>query len=62
MIQTAWIIPGIYPNIVNKILIQKADPIPTVKKTPTGGRNIASIIRNRLIYLNLIKIDTLQYK
>lgn len=30
-----------YPNIVNKMLIQKSAPIPLSNKTPSGGRKMA---------------------
>jgi hypothetical protein len=36
--------PGIKPNNVRKILINKAEPNPTVKKTPRGGNMILVII------------------
>jgi hypothetical protein len=45
MIQTAWIMPGRNPRIVSRILSQKCGLIPTVKKTPSGGKMMANIIR-----------------
>lgn len=49
MTHTAWTMPGIKPNKVNKILIQKDFPKPTVKKTPRGGRIMANRILKILI-------------
>ncbi len=50
----AWIMPGIKPKIVSKILSQKAGRIPTVRKTPNGGSMMANIIFRMLISLDLI--------
>lgn len=49
MIQTAWTIPGIYPNRVSTIFSQNAPPIPTWRKTPSGGKRMATIIRTKSI-------------
>jgi hypothetical protein len=49
MIQMAWIIPGINPRMVSSIFSQNAGLIPTVKKTPSGGKMIANRIRRMLI-------------
>jgi hypothetical protein len=45
IIQTAWTMPGMYPKIVSRMLIQKCRPKPTVSRTPTGGSRIAKITR-----------------
>jgi hypothetical protein len=45
MTHTAWTNPGTYPSIVKRMLIQKCLVSPTCKKTPKGGRMIASTIR-----------------
>lgn len=41
------------------MLIQKAGPIPIVKKTPTGGRRIPRIIRNKLFISSLLLLAKL---
>lgn len=38
-------IPGKYPRIVSRMFRKKWKEKPTCKKTPTGGRMIASSIR-----------------
>jgi hypothetical protein len=49
MIQTAWIMPGIYPNKVNRIFSQNAPARPTCRKTPKGGSKIAINILSKSI-------------
>src|SRR5215216_3675141 len=48
--------PGMYPRIVSRTLIQNCLPIPTCKNTPRGGRSIAIMIRSRSIEILLISI------
>lgn len=54
MIQTAWTTPGTKPSIVSRMLSQKAPRMPTVRKTPSGGRRIAKISLKILIGLGLV--------
>jgi hypothetical protein len=41
----AWMIPGISPNSVSKMLMQKSAPHPRRSNTASGGRNMANITR-----------------
>ena len=40
-ITLSFFLPGMYPNIVNKMFIQKSAPSPLSNKTPSGGRKMA---------------------
>jgi len=44
MMYKAWRIPGRYPRIVNRTLIQKSAVHPLSRKTPRGGRMMAMMI------------------
>lgn len=47
--------PGSQANRVNKMLIKKAELIPVVRKTPTGGRRIPKTIRSNFIRITKFK-------
>ena len=49
-------IPGMYPKIVNNMLSQNAPPIPTVRKTPTGGNKMAKTSRMILMKTDFLKV------
>lgn len=44
MMYKAWMIPGRYPRIVRRTLIQKSATQPLSRKTPRGGRMMARMI------------------
>lgn len=44
IIQRAWMMPGTKPMIVSTMFRKKWKEKPTCRKTPTGGRTIASMI------------------
>jgi len=68
-------IPGMYPRIVNRMLIKRSAPHPRSRKTPRGGRMTARMIlqislavKGMMIYLfdskdysesNLMAVDEL---
>lgn len=43
MTYTAWMIPGMYPKIVKRMLMNNEDEQPLSKNTPKGGKIIANI-------------------
>ncbi len=49
--------PGTYPNSVSKILIQKCKPMPTLKKTPKGGRIIERSIYQEALEENEKRVN-----
>ncbi len=67
MTHIAWMIPGIYPKSVKRILSQKCFPMPTCRKTPSGGRRIeiriltSSIITPIVINFDLTGINQFFY-
>jgi len=44
MMYSAWMIPGMYPRIVNRMLIKRSAPHPLSRNTPRGGRTTARMI------------------
>lgn len=40
----AWIMPGMYPRMVSRMLMSKSAPQPRSRKTPRGGRMMARMI------------------
>ena len=40
----AWMIPGMYPRTVKRMLMKKSALQPRSRKTPRGGRTMARII------------------
>ena len=61
--QIAWTRPGIYPSRVNRMLIQKCEPNPTLKKTPSGGMITERMTRSRsamVYYRNVRGLDVLK--
>ena len=45
-------IPGIYPSIVNPILIKRSQPHPLSNRTPSGGKNIAQANLHISLHVN----------
>lgn len=52
-------IPGMYPAMVNTMFNQKCNPNPTWKKTPSGGKTMARMIRITSFGPSAVFVDAL---
>lgn len=46
----AWMMPGMYPRMVRRMLMSRSAPQPRSRKTPRGGRMTARMILQMSLY------------